>query len=218
MMTHDGHVLIILHELPDPEEPEIRVGKLFWRQPNGEWRSTGSPLRSIEPLRNLMETFLRRSEELEEQIESAATAADYFGVLHRAAPFLRTARNLSRTLQEARQAAGADKDLIGIRDAAQDTERAAELIHAYAKDGLDFTIAKNAEQNAQNTEHVIRSGHQLNLLAALFLPITAVGSLLGMNLVHGFETWHAPWTFWCVAGISFALGFWIKSALPRPKS
>lgn len=112
---------------------------------------------------------------------------------------------------------GADRDLIAVRDLAQDTERACELLHGYAKDGLEFTIARNAEQNARNTEHVIHSGHQLNLLAALFLPITALGSLLGMNLMHGLETWNAPWTFWLVALVSFALGFWIKSTLPRPK-
>lgn len=217
-MAAEGHLLVILHELPDPDEPDVRVAKLYWRTPRATWRSTETTETDIGPLRRHVESFVELAERLEERIEKAASAAEYFAVLHAAAPALRTARNLCKTLQEARQAAGLDKQLIAVRDTAQDAERALELIHGYAKDGLEFTIAKNAEQNALNSEHVIRSGHQLNLLAAVFLPITAVGSLLGMNLVHGFEQWNAPYTFWCVAAVSFGLGFWIKSTLPGPKS
>lgn len=216
-MIADGHLLVILHEVPHPDEPDVRVGKFFWRRPNGSWLSQGSSATTIAPLRAHLETFVQVGERLEERIEKAATATDYFAVLHEIAPVLRTARNMSRVMQEAREHAAADRELIALRDVAQDVERAIELIHSYAKDGLSFTIARNSEQSAQNTEHVIHSGHQLNLLAAIFLPITAVGSLLGMNLMHGFETWHAPWTFWAVAVVSFAFGFWIKSTLPRPK-
>lgn len=200
-MTHDGHTLIVLHEVPNPNEPDMRSAKLFWRKPDGSWQSSGSSSTTIAPLRSHVESFAEASERLETRLEKASTATDYFGVLHESAPLLRTARNLCRALQEAREAVGADRDLIAVRDLAQDTERACELLHGYAKDGLEFTIARNAEQNARNTEHVIHSGHQLNLLAALFLPITALGSLLGMNLMHGLETWNAPWTFcwsrWC---------------------
>jgi hypothetical protein len=216
IMTADGHLLIILHTVPDPGEPDVRNAQLFWRRPDGGWKATGSGATNIASLQAHVETFQAATEQLEERVEKAAGAEDFFGVLHAASPLLRTVRNLSRALQEARDAAKADKELIGVRDLAQDVERAAELIHGYAKDGLEFTIARNAEENARNTEHVIRSGHQLNLLAALFLPITAVGSLLGINLIHGFESWYAPWTFWGVAVASFLFGFVIKSRLPKP--
>jgi Mg2+ and Co2+ transporter CorA len=215
-MTADGHLLLILHEVPSAEEPALRSARLFWRQPDGVWRSENESLSTIDALQQHLARYQHAAEELEEQVEEALTATEYFRVVYETAPLLHATRNMSRALQAAREAAPLDKELIGVRDAAQEVERAFELIHGYAKDGLEFTVARNSEESARNSEHVIRSGHQLNLLAALFLPITALGSLLGMNLVHGFENWHAPYTFWVVSALSFGLGFWLKASLPKP--
>lgn len=215
-MTADGHLLLILHDTPDPEEPARRSARLFWRKPDGAWQGGARGGTTIEVLLAHLQRYQQRAEELEEAVEAAVTAADYFRVVYETAPMLHSARNMTRALQAAREAAPGDKGLIGARDSAQELERAFELIHGYAKDGLEFTVARNAEESAKNSEHVIRSGHQLNLLAAVFLPITALGSLLGMNLVHGFETWHAPYTFWVVSALSFTVGFWLKASLPRP--
>jgi len=216
-MAEDGHVLVILHDVPNADDPAIRSARFFWRKADGSWRANDGGPPTIVPLREHVERFRARAEVLEDEVEGARSAADYFRVLHQVAPLLRSVRNMTRALQDARDATRNDRELIAVRDASQEVERALELIHGYAKDGLEFTVARNAEESAANTEHVIRSGHRLNLLAAVFLPITALGSLLGMNLVHGFETWHAPWTFWGVSAASFVLGFWIKSALPKPK-
>lgn len=215
-MTGDGHLLVILHEVPNAEDPGRRTARFFWRTPEGEWRGSADSHTSIEALQAHLQRYQQRAEELEEQVEAAVTATDYFRVVYETAPMLHSARNMSRALQAAREAAPLDKDLIGVRDSAQELERAFELIHGYAKDGLEFTVARNAEESAQNSEHVSRSGHQLNLLAAVFFPITALGSLLGMNLVHGFEVWHAPYTFWVVSALSFAIGFWLKASLSKP--
>src|SRR5687768_162403 len=38
-MVHDGHLLLILHDVPEPGVPE-RVAVLFWRNPQGVWRSS----------------------------------------------------------------------------------------------------------------------------------------------------------------------------------
>jgi hypothetical protein len=214
-MIADGHLLLILHEVPSAEEPALRTARLYWRKPDGAWQSGKSPS-TIASLKGHVLRYLQTAEQLEERVEAATTASEYFRVVYEAAPLLHAVRNMSRALQAAREAAPADKELIGVRDSAQETERALELIHGYAKDGLEFTVARNSEESARNSEHVIRSGHQLNLLAAVFLPITALGSLLGMNLVHGFEHWHAPYTFWVVSALSFGLGFWLKGSLPRP--
>lgn len=215
-MTTDGHLLLILHDTPDPEEPARRSARLFWRKPDGAWKGDARGVTTIEALQAHLQRYQQRAEDLEDAVEAAVTAADYFRVVYETAPMLHSARNMTRALQAAREAAPRDKGLISARDSAQELERAFELIHGYAKDGLEFTVARNAEESAKNSEHVIRSGHQLNLLAAVFLPITALGSLLGMNLVHGFETWHAPYTFWVVSALSFAVGFWLKASLPRP--
>lgn len=217
VMHTDGHLLIVLHEVPDPDEPGERSAKLFWRKPDGSWRSTGSGATNIAPLRAHVESFDAAAEKLEDKVERAAKARDWFEVLHATAPLMRTARNLSKTLQEARELAKADKELIALRDQAQEVERAAELIHGHARDGLDFTVARNAEDNAIATQHVIESSHRLNLITAMFLPITALGTVLGMNLVHGFETWHKPYTFWIVAGVAIVVGLVVRASLPRPQ-
>jgi Mg2+ and Co2+ transporter CorA len=77
-------------------------------------------------------------------------------------------------------------------------------------------VAKNAEDNVESSKHVVESGHRLNLIAAMFLPITALGSLLGMNLIHGFETWQKPYAFWIVAAAAFVLGLMVRMSLPKP--
>jgi len=62
---------------------------------------------------------------------------------------------------------------------------------------------------------VSEAGHRLNLIAATFLPISALGSLLGMQLVSGFETAYAPWAFWSVAGVALVLGLAVRASLPK---
>ena len=217
VMHADGHLLIVLHEVPDPGDPGSRSAKLFWRKPDGSWRATGSGGTGIAPLRAHVESFDAAAEQLEDRVERAVKARDWFEVLHGAAPLMRTARNLSKTLQEARELAKGDKELIALRDQAQEIERAAELIHGHARDGLDFTVARNAEENAAAQQHVIASSHRLNLITATFLPITALGTVLGMNLVHGLETWHRPYTFWVVAAVAIVVGLLVRASLPKPQ-
>src|SRR5262245_17102138 len=161
VMHADNHLLIVLHEVPDPGEPGSRTAKLFWRKPDGSWRSTGSGATNIAPLRAHVEAFEAAADVLETHIDKAARAKDWFDVLHASAPLMRTTRNLSKTLQEARELAKSDKELIALRDHAQEIERAAELIHGHARDGLDYTVARNAEESAANSEHVIASSHRL---------------------------------------------------------
>lgn len=216
VMSHEGHLLIVLHDVPDPDEPDVRTAKLFWRKPDGTWRASGSGATNIAALRGHVEAFDAATDALEVQVDKAVRAKDWFDILHVASPLLRTARNMSKALQEARDLAKDDRDLIAVRDAAQEIERTAELIHGHARDGLDFTVARNAEENAQNTAHVIEAGHRLNLITAMFLPITALGSLLGMNLIHGFESWQKPWAFWLVALAAFIVGFIVRATLPKP--
>jgi Mg2+ and Co2+ transporter CorA len=216
VMNADGHLLIVLHDVPDPDEPDVRSGKLFWRRPDGTWKATASGATSIAPLRNHVESFDVVADALELKVESAKKAKDWFGVLHQASPLLRTARNMSKALQEARDLAKNDRELIAIRDQAQEIERTCELIHGHARDGLDFTVARNAEENARNTEHVIAAGHRLNLITAMFLPVTALGTILGINMKHGLEEWQKPYLFWAVAAGAFLLGMLVRATLPKP--
>ncbi|MBK9029879.1 MAG: hypothetical protein IPL61_00810 [Myxococcales bacterium] len=216
-MFADGHLVIVLHAVPDPAEPDVRHGHLFWRRPDGTWQSSGSAATSIALLRAHVESYDAAADELEALVDRATCADDWFAILGAAAPLMRSARNMSKALQAARELVPGDRELIGVRDQAQEIERAAELLHAHGRDGLDFTVARNSEESARNSQHVIDAGHRLNLITAMFLPITALGSLLGINLVHGFERWHQPYTFWVVAALAFTLGLVVRGSLPKPQ-
>ena len=38
LMQHDGHLLLLLHQAPQPTDPD-RAARFFWRKPDGSWRS-----------------------------------------------------------------------------------------------------------------------------------------------------------------------------------
>lgn len=213
VMAHDGHLLLILHTVPEPGEL-ARKAAIFWRAPDGSWKSTGAAAKGgVVAMRAHLDVYTTALTALEERVEGAARAADYFAVLHAVAPMLRTARALHKTMQEAREAQSNDADLITLRDQACDIERAAELVHSDAKNGLDFTIAQRAEEQAALGAHIAASSHRLNLLAALFMPVTAVATVFSMNFLHGFEARFEPWLFWTVLVFSFLLGFIVRSGL-----
>ncbi len=213
-MSADGHLLIILHDVPKAEVPE-RVARLFWRKPDGSWKSTGSGAATINALRAHVEAYGAAVDAMEARAANAKRASEWFELMHESAPLLRAVRNMSATLQESRELAKTDSGLIAVRDLGQDIERAVELIHNHARSGLDFAIARSAEDSAANSRHVLESGHRLNLIAATFLPITALGALFSMQLEHGLEKWNAPWVFWGVAAAAFALGLIVRGSLPK---
>jgi Mg2+ and Co2+ transporter CorA len=215
-MAVDGHVLVVLHDIPDPERPEHREAKLFWRAPDGKWNASSGGPPNISSLRAHVEGFVDAASRLETLGDEADSADDWFALVYAASPMLRSARNMHRALQEARDAAKLDRALIAVRDLAGDAERAFELVHDHAKEGLEYTIAKQAEQQARDGRHMLEAAHRLNMIAAVFLPVTAVATLLGMNLRHGLEDFPAPWTFWITLALTFVLGLWIKASMPRP--
>jgi CorA-like Mg2+ transporter protein len=212
-MSHEGHLLIVSHELPSPGDHERRAA-LFWRSPAGAWQSAPKA-GGLSGLYALVAAYSKELDGLERRLEAAAGASDLFAVLHATGPLVRSTRNLLRALQEAREAAPDDRDLIALRDEAGDNERAADLIAAEAKNRLDYVIAKRSEEQAATANLIARSSHRLNLLAALFFPITALGSVLGMNLPHGFERVQSPWLFWAALGFALLVGLWLRAGLAR---
>lgn len=59
----EGHLLIILHQLPGPDDVERRPA-LFWRQPDGVWKS--SPENGgILALQNHQTSYVARLDELD---------------------------------------------------------------------------------------------------------------------------------------------------------
>jgi hypothetical protein len=210
IMTGEGHLLIILHKVPRAGVAE-REFVLFWREPKGGWLSTeaGSGLGALHAH---FDAWRKVIDELEDVMAEPPQAASYFSVLQRTSPLLRTIRNTCRTMQEAREACS-DRDILLARDEAGEMERAVDLLHTDAKNGMEFMIARQGEEEARRSAQLVLMGHRLNLLAAIFLPLTALGSVFSMQLSSGLERWNAPWTFWCFVGTALLIGLVLVAAI-----
>lgn len=220
VMHADGHLLLVLHRVPG-EEDLVRRGRFFWRQPDGTWRChpDGGDQAALHRHVKEYEDAVRK---LEEQEESATGAEDYFAVLRWIVPLCRAARHLHAVLQQARELQPGDRDLITSRDEAGNVERAAELVAADASNGLEYAMAKQAEEHAKNSYAMAISSHRLNRLAAIFFPIATIGAVFGMNVTHGYETEYAPFLFWALVAGTVILGVFLNLSImntpPRLRS
>jgi len=210
-MVHDGHLLLVLHKLPKPSDLG-REAILFWRSKDGGWRASDGSKNGLAALKAHIETFSAALHALDAKVDHAKSATDYFEVIQAVNPILRSARNLHKSLQDARDAID-DKEIITLRDAAGDAERSAEIVHSDATGGLEFTIAKRSEEQARLAQRIARSGHRLNLVAALFLPVSAFGAMFGMNFRHGLETAYSPHLFWACTGLALLIGLLVRRNL-----
>ncbi len=209
-MVADGHLLLVLHRLPEPgERQRDRQGSFFWRDTEGKWQCTGRG-GGMPMLRKHLQDHEAAIQQLEDSYEGAGNATDYFEVLETLGPMRRATRGLATTLQAAREAIPEDRELIVLRDWAAEIDRTTELVQLDARNALDFSIARQAEQQAAAGRAQARAGHRLNLLAAIFFPLTAVGSVLGMNLTSGLESSH-PLLFWAVFAGGLLLGLIVKA-------
>ena len=207
-MLEEGHMLIILHQIPGPNDAS-RKPALFWRQPDGTWKSSPDA-GGVLALQNHLTAFANLLDELDKAEHVAQTAAEYHKVLEAIAPVLRSSRGLHRALQQAREFVKADRDLINLRDQAASIERNAELLLQDAQFGLNFTAAKQAEAQALSAQRMAATSHRLNVLAALFLPLTALTGLFSMYIKGPLDD--APANFWFVAIIGVVIGL-VMSAI-----
>lgn len=204
-MTEDGHLFLVLNAVADPGSFRSKSA-FFWRDPKGQWRSTVS-VEALCSLQRLVDDYVKAAQELEDRLEKGDGARNLHEVLSRSVPLARSARNLHGALQEARQAVD-DPELINLRDLAGEAERTLELVREDARIALDFLLARKSEEQAEQSARIAETGHRLNLLAAVFLPVTAFGAVFGMNLAHGFEG-AGPGLFWVVAIGAMAGGAWL---------
>jgi len=216
-MIHDNHLVLVTHLVPGSDDID-RKAAIFWRKPDGTWKAAGEAKGGLQALRGVVDAYRQRAIAIETELEAAKRAVDYFRVLQDIAPILRAARHLHKTLQEAREGIKGDADIIALRDLASEAERMADLIQQDAKHGLDYTTARRAEEQAETADHIAKSSHRLNLIAALFLPISALGSVFGVNLAHGLETKASPWLFWGFVILSFAFGFIVRAGIARKEA
>ena len=213
----NGHLFLVLHKVPASGISE-REGVFFWLNPAGEWRSTdrGQPRLA---LRQVVAAYESAVNQLGEKHESSSTAAERFAVLEQIGPLHRALRNLADTLQKARDAVqdvDAKSDIQTFSDHAGDVARTCELLQADARNSLDFHIARQGEIQAIHSRETERAGHRLNVMAAIFLPLTAVSSVFGMNLHSGPEE-SPPWMFWLILAASFTVGLLVSEVLVAVK-
>ena len=75
-MVADDHLLLVLHAPPRPDENE-RIGRFFWRSPDGTWTSkelgTG-----VHALNKHLDEYQDAIVRLDTRAEKARTANDYF--------------------------------------------------------------------------------------------------------------------------------------------
>jgi hypothetical protein len=217
-MAADGHLLLLLHKVPQPGKRE-RDEVTFWRKPEGGWESGqgGGP----ESLMAHLEGYNKAVTTLRREYEQARNAKDFFRILEQAAPLQHATSNLHATLQAAREAMPEDRSIIDWRDWAYDLERAMDLLYTTAKNALDFHIAQQSEEEIRLRGQSIQVANRLNLLAAVFFPLTAVSSVFGMNLRSGFESTSA-WMFWSLLLIGILLGaamsWWAIQTVSGPPS
>jgi len=201
-MVHDGHLLLLLHAVPEPDNSQ-RKPVLIWRAPQGDWRWNEGPESGPDLIGRHLRTFREAVRDLERRSAIARDAADWFNLIRASAPIHRTARHMTAALQRAREALPDLRLLIVARDEAVELERAAELVHDEAEQGLRFA-------QARQTERMSRTSHRLNLMVALLLPTTAVAGIFAIDSI-------APRVeiAWLALGTTAALGLLLAIGIAR---
>ena len=210
-MQAEGHLMLIPHAPPGPQDND-RIGRFFWRTPDGVWSSDAFGGGSNAMDKHLSE-YATLVEKYEHQNEAAVTADDYFDVIYGLAPLQRSARHLHEVLQDARKMCPEDRDLITQRDRSYQISRMCDLLHNDAKNGLEFSIAKRTEEQAQSSQQMAVSAHRLNMLAAFFFPIVTLTAIFGVNLKHGLEEQSPPLPFAICITLGLICGFVLKAAV-----
>lgn len=210
VIAEKNHILIILHKPPLKHENH-RESIFFWRDPQGNW-SASERGNGLSALTDFLDNYSRIEESLEEGYENSESSKDFFDLLEQIAPIQRSVKNMSNTLQSARDLAG--EELIDFRDIAEELSRNFELLYIDSKNGLDYAVGKKTEEQSELQREALLASHRLNMIIALFLPITAAASLLGMNIPHGLEK-SSNWVYFSIVITCAVLGLFVRYLVSR---
>lgn len=206
-IVEEGHLLLVLHKPPGADDAG-REGVLFWRNPAGEWLwSRGN--NGHNALTNHVASYAEIEAKLTAEYERNPDILKLFDMVESLTPLTRAATNMHAALQAAREAIKTDKFIIETRDRAYEVDRNFSLLLEDVRNAIQFRMARDAEEQARLTKETVNASHRLNTLAALFLPLTAIASIFGMNIAHGFNE-RSVVTFWIVTILGIILGFGIK--------
>ena len=117
LMDEDGHLLVLLHAPPKSEHNEERHPAVFWRKPDGEWKSAPES-GGLLALKALLSSYMDLATELDLQAETASAPRQFFRVIRELAPLHRSSRHLLEVMEELRKARPEERELILLRDEA----------------------------------------------------------------------------------------------------
>lgn len=180
LMDAEGHLLVILHLPPKADHDEVRHPAVFWRSPDGEWKSFPTS-GGIGALHALMSDYKKAASQLDERAEAASTPREYYEVMRELNPLHRASRNMLAVMEDLRKARPDERDLIVLRDHAIGSERAVEMAIHDAKTGLEFTVAETGERQAREANQATEEAKRLNRLVAFFFPVATLAAVFGMN-------------------------------------
>lgn len=211
----DGHTVLLLHE-PPRIDSEHREQILFHFDAGRGWANTKNPS-GIDELAALVDRYERQLDELEAILHDAISARTCFETLRALNPITRALKNLIGALQVARETLPHDEALCDQVEEAHIQERVAELLLADARNALDFALAEETERHTQVNLELTKAAHRLNLMVALFLPVTALASIFGMNLTSGLEQRNVPYLFWSVLVFGVLLGLAVRTFIDHAR-
>ena len=209
MILEEGHLLLVLNKLPKAGDPQ-RQGVFFWRSPTGAWQASEREGEGLPILKAHFVAFSAALDRLTAVEIKADSAKEYHAILTELAPITRTVRHAHETLQKAREALPEEDRIIDLRDQAAALERSAELLLQDANYGLNFTVARRTEEEAE-------SARRLNLLVAIFLPLSTLAGVFSMGLKSGTGLEAHPQAFWLIVTAGLLLGTVLAILLGRRK-
>jgi len=213
-MQSGDHLLIVTHQVPEPDQPQRR-GVLFWLDATGQWRaSNGDPGKAA--LNMHLDRFAKRLEQYEVDEQKADQSHEYLRVLDGIVPIMRTLKNLLAALEQARDLCTKERMLIEARDRAYDLSRQAELLHADVKNSMEVAMIRKAAEQSTAAQQMAVAAHRLNTLAAFFLPIATLGSILGTTLTDNWSWSQSPAYFLLMILAGIILGFVVNQFVNRP--
>ena len=216
IIFEDGHLLIILHRPPTAED-DTREGVLFWRPPDGNWKWSRG-INGGAALNAHIQAYADREAELASAYDEASGTKTLYELQSEITPVARAARNMHAALQAARDAVKSEKLLIDARDRGYEIERNLELLLEDVRNMIQYRTVKEAEEQSRLSAEALRASHRLNVLAATFLPLTAITAVFGMNFHSGLDETNVIY-FYLIFAAALGLGLGLKQwILARPET